>query len=199
MKFIKENTLPVQEATVRYHAPRAVNIGDIFYKIKAVDFQYFHEPCLVCGDKKELTVNGVTFKCPCCGSAQETIRIHGHVVQRFRVFKISDKVDNSEWKPDNHHTVEFGIYRKTGHGYQFADHSTSSFRSDTMENRLNVSETDDIRTHDLDSYIFDDYRLAVKIADELTAAEVRRLEEYNAVHGSNYKAKFEEEHDRKSS
>ncbi len=55
-----------QTATITYSAPRPVNIGDVFYRVECGELQHFREPCRVCGDKRELTVKGVTFRCPCC-------------------------------------------------------------------------------------------------------------------------------------
>lgn len=198
MRFINESNCPMQEAVIQYHAPRRVNIGDVFYKIKAVDFQTFREPCLVCEDKKELTINGVTFRCPCCGRAEEVLRIQGYVVQRYRVFKITDEVGNSEWKADDHHRVKFSIYRKVGHGYQWAEHSESYFGDRDLERFLNVSEADRYSAHNVDQYLFDDYQLALKIAKGLTDAEIKKLDEYNAAHGSSCQPVFKTEHDKKS-
>lgn len=199
MKFIHENNHPQQKAVVQYHAPREVNIGDVFYKIEAVDHQCFREPCLVCKGEKNLTVNGVTFKCPCCGDTRETIRICGFVVQRYRVFKITDEVGSEEWKPSTNHRVKFDLYRKVGHGYQFADRSASSFDSYDLRRWLNLSGGDEIRAGNVGSYIFDDYQLAVETARLLTAAEVQRLKEYNDTHGSSYAPVFTTENDKKSS
>lgn len=199
MKFIKENNCPQQKAVVQYHAPREVNIGDVFYKIEAVDRQSFREPCLVCKGEKMLTVNGVTFRCPCCGDARETIRICGFVVRRYRVFKIIDEVGSEEWKPSANHLVNFGLYRKVGHGYQFADRSASSFNSYDLCRWLNLSEGDEICAGNVDKYIFDDYQLAVKAAGLLTAAEVQKLKDYNDTHGSSHAPVFKTENDKKSS
>lgn len=188
-----------QNLTITYKSPREIKIGDVFYKLKRTDFQHFREPCRVCGDKRDLTINGVTFKCPCCGSAEEIIKICGYIVQRYRVYKIADEVRNDEWKPSHQHRIQFGIYRKMGHGYMCASHSESSFGEYDLEHFFNVSEADKISPYNAEQYLFDDYALAVKMAQILTDAQVQKLEEYNAVHGSNYKAVFTEEHDRKSS
>ncbi|MCX4313857.1 MAG: hypothetical protein OSJ83_08415, partial [Clostridia bacterium] len=60
-----QTTTTQQTATIRYAAPRPVNIGDVFYRVERGEAQHFREPCRVCGDKRKLTVNGVTFNCPC--------------------------------------------------------------------------------------------------------------------------------------
>lgn len=195
---MNKNQHPQQTAEIYYNAPRKVDIGDVFYKIEAVDHQHFREPCIVCKGEKMLTVNDVTFKCPCCDDARETIRICGFAVRRYRVFKITDEVNNEEWKPSTVHRVKFDLYRKIGHGYQFASFSTSSFYSSDLCRWLNLSEEDEIRANNVNSYLFDDYQLAVAVARLLTAAEVQKLEEYNGIHGSSYAPVFTTENDKKS-
>jgi hypothetical protein len=198
MKFIKENTHPLQQAVVLYHAPREVNLGDVFYKIEAVDFQYFREPCLVCKGEQKLTVNGHTFKCPCCGDARETLRACGFVVRRFRVYKITDEVGSDEWKASTTHRVRFDLYRKVGHGNQFADRSATSFYEHDLCVRLNPSEKDKIRAGNADGYFFDDYKLAENAAKILIDAEIKKVEEYNTLHGSSYVLRLTTENDKKS-
>ena len=192
-----DKTQQTQTSTITYRAPREVNIGDVFYKIKRADHQTFREPCLVCKGAKELTINGITFRCPCCDNTKEVLSISGFVVQRYRVFKISDEVSSSEWKPGSYHIVRFGIYRKVGHGYQWATHSKIEINEDDMNRWLNLSE-DDAAKYNEDRLIFDDYQLAVRAAKALTEKELKKLADYNALHGTNHKAKFETENDKKS-
>lgn len=197
MLNIMNNEAPLQKATIYYNAPRKINIGDVFYKIKAVDFQHFREPCIVCNDKRELTINGVTFKCPCCGSTKETIRINNFVVQRFRVFKITDKVDSSTWKKSDRHTVSFALYRKNGRGTWFSDYETAKITEYDLLENLNVG-VENLKPTCVEKYIFDDYLQAVNGAKELTDQQLQKLDAYNAIHGSEYKAEFKTENDKKS-
>lgn len=188
---------PLQTATVCYYGPREVNFGDVFYKIKAVDFQAFREPCVVCKGEKNLTINGVTFRCPCCDTSKEVLQINGFVVHRYRVFKITDKVSSDEWKPSKDHRIKFELYRKVGHGYQWASHSTATLDEDDLCKWLNVG-VEELRPPLADKYIFDDYQLAVKAAKALTDKKLKELDDYNALHGSEYQAEFKTENDKKS-
>ena len=63
---MEEKTNQTQSAVFNYTAPRAVRIGDVFYRIENGESVYFREPCKVCDGTGQLTVRGVTFKCPCC-------------------------------------------------------------------------------------------------------------------------------------
>lgn len=194
------NNYPIQNLTVSFRAPRAINIGDVLYKIETDDFQTFREPCLVCNDKRELTVNGVTFECPCCGKTKEVLTIHRYLVRRYRVYKIEQSTDTYDWKPSETRQVEFGIYRKVGKGYSTysSEFTKRSLYEYELVNNFNVS-IDKILHHNLDTCIYDDYKLAVSVADYLTSKELEKLTEYNSLHGTEYKAEFSEKtHDQKS-
>lgn len=193
------NQTKQQTAKVYYNAPRPVNIGDVFYRISAVDFQAFREPCRVCKGKQELTVNGVTFKCPRCGNEDEAIKICGYVVRRYRVYAIEDSVSASEWKASDYHTVKFKVYRKTGKGYQTWNQGYESREIHARAfQTLNTPFADTGRLRDYDNVLYDDYKLACAVAAELTAKEVERLDVYNALHGTSHEAKFKETNDPKS-
>ncbi len=66
-----DNQTKQQTATVAYNAPRPVNIGDVFYMIAQGETKQFYEPCKVCNDTHSVTVNGVTFGCPCCNRGRK--------------------------------------------------------------------------------------------------------------------------------
>lgn len=195
-----DNTLPIQNVTISFQAPRALNIGDVLYRIEPEDPQSFREPCLVCNDKKELTVNGVTFKCPCCGKTKETIVIRRYLVRKYRVYKIEQSADNSDWKLSEKRKTVLGIYRKVGKGYSTysSEFTKRSLYEYELVNNFNVS-IDKISHHNLDNAIYDDYKLAVSVAEHLTSVELDKLAEYNALHGTEYNAVFSEKtHDKKS-
>ena len=67
-----DNQTKQQTATVVYNAPRPVNIGDVFYMIAQGETKQFYEPCKACNDTHSVTVNGVTFGCPCCNNTSST-------------------------------------------------------------------------------------------------------------------------------
>ena len=114
---MEEKTNQTQSAVFNYTAPRAVRMGDVFYRVESGESVYFREPCKVCDGTGQLTVRGVTFKCPCCDAQKEVIGIHKYVVRRYRVYKIAQEAGTSEWKPCDYKDITFSLYRKVGHGF----------------------------------------------------------------------------------
>ena len=192
-----QTTKQHQTAVINYTAPRPVNIGNVFYTVEEAEGKNFYEPCRVCGDKRELTVNGVTFKCPCCDTGKQAIHIHNYAVRRYRVYDIEDKVDTLEWKPSDWHTVKFIAYRKIGGGHYVysGNGGTLSFDSRDFCERYNKPFDGDPYRHD---GIYDDYKTALSIAAQMNEAEINRLIAYNAENGTNYAVEFTPKHDPKS-
>lgn len=193
-----KNQTKQHKTEIYYSALRPVNIGDVFYRISAVDFQVFRAACRVCKGEKEITVNGVTFKCPCCENEDEGIKICGYAVRRYRVYAITDEVDSREWKASSNHSVTFKIYRKTGKGCQrwSAGYETRVISERNFQTLNTPYQAERLR--DYNNAFYDDYELACAVTAELTAAEVRRLNDYNALHGTSHEAKFKETNDPKS-
>lgn len=182
-----------QQAVIDYTAPRAVNIGDVFYMIAQGATKQFYEPCKVCNDTGTVTVNGVTFTCPCCNRGAQAIFVQQHIVHRYRVYRISDEVSSSEWKADENHTVKFGLYRKVGLGW--GDHRSIELWASDFQQRLNVPCDD----NPINEYgIYDNYKLAVSVAERMNEIELERLKAYNDEHGTNYAVDFTPKHDPKS-
>ncbi len=192
-----QTTTPQQTATINYVAPRPVNIGNVFYTVECAETKDFYEPCRVCGDKRELTVNGVTFKCPCCDMGKQAIHIRNYAVRRYRIYNIEDTVDTLDWKPSDWHTVKFIAYRKIGGGhYVYSGNGGSlSFTARDFCDRYNKPFDGD--THNPDG-IYDDYKTALSIAAQMNESEIARLIAYNAEHGTNYVVDFTPKHDPKS-
>lgn len=184
-------------AEVRFDAPRPVRIGDVFYFICRGKSQTFREPCKVCGGTHELTINGVTFKCPVCNHNKEVIEINSYVVHRYRVYAIEDEVNTLEWQPSNSHIVKFRLYRKVGGGhYIYRDNGGhETFTAHELSSRYNLPYSDNRLSG---AGIYDDYKLAVKIAEQMNAAEIERLNAYNAEYGTNHTVEFTIKHDPKS-
>lgn len=189
---------PLQTATITYTAPRPVNIGDVFYRVERGEAQHFHTPCRVCGDKRNLTINGVTFRCPCCDMEKTAISVAPYVVRRYRVNVIKEEALDHEWKMGESY-VHFRFYRKVGRGYAsgYWSRNGGSFerRSDDFERCYNAPYNEKLETCD---GIYDDYKLALKVAEQYTARELQRLQEYNEKFGTTYVAEFKDEHDPKS-
>lgn len=128
MKIIVDTPAAQQQtATINYAAPRPVNIGDVFYRVECGELQHFREPCRVCGDKRELTVKGVTFRCPCCDKEKTTISVAPYIVRRYRVNVIKEAALDYEWKLGDRY-VYFCFYRKVGHGYADGYYSKTAAR-----------------------------------------------------------------------
>lgn len=198
MKIIVDRpSFPLQTATIRYDAPRPVNIGDVFYCVEAAEAKNFYEPCRVCGDKRELTINGVTFACPCCNTGKQAIHIQNYAVRRYRIYDIEDKVDTLDWKPSDWHTVKFIAYRKVGGGHWVSRDSggSLSFTARDFCARYNQQFNGDVRNFE---GIYDDYKTALAVAAQINESEINRLIAYNAEHGTAYAVDFTPKHDPKS-
>lgn len=198
MKTNNQTTAPQQTATITYAAPRPVNVGDVFYRIERGTAQHFREPCRVCGDKRKLTINGVTFDCPYCNKEKTTISVAPYIVRRYRVNVMKEEALDHEWKAGNRY-VHFRFYRKVGRGYstEYYNECGGSFelRSDEFIRRYNAP----FDGNDIAQYgIYDNYKLAVQIAEQMTACELKRLQEYNEKFGTAHIAEFKVEHDPKS-
>lgn len=194
---MEEKTNQTQSAVFNYTAPRAVRIGDVFYRIESGESVYFREPCRVCGGTGQLTVRGVTFKCPCCDTQKEVISTHKYVVRRYRVYKITQAAGTSEWKPCDYKDVTFSLYRKVGHGFcVYGGGGHIEFSDRKFAQNYNLPLNGDIARGERG--IYDDYNLAVKIADQMNALELKRLAEYNKEYGTAHEATFKAKNDPKS-
>ena len=186
-----------QTATITYDAPRAVNIGDVFYRVERGNSVHFREPCRVCGDKRELTVNGVTFKCPCCNSENTAISVAPYFVRRYRVNEIKENALDRDWKLGDRY-VYFHFYRKVGHGFvsgYWGNGGEFEMRTDDFARAYNAPYDE---TCDSCVGVYDDYKTALSIAEQMTARELKHLQEYNEKFGSAHIAEFKGEHDPKS-
>ena len=176
-----------------------VHIGDVFYRIEPADHKYYTRKCRVCEGKRELVVNGIMFPCPMCGKEQETLRVHGFEVRRYRVCSITEFTDSSDWKPCEWRAFKYKLYHKSGRGYMYSttyhnvELSEDSFIKDWLFNNPEVSE------YHLDSRIYSDYKLAVAVAERLTQEQVERVRAYNEENNTDYELPvFKIEHDKKS-
>lgn len=188
-----------------YNAPRSINIGDVFYMIVRGKTKTFHEPCKVCEGTRKLTINGVTFDCPCCGKTNETITVAPYVVRRMRVYTVSVRTLKDKWEPSDYRRVEVGLYHKEGRGYTgyggYFDNNFTKQLDICSFTELNPTMPDDATvkySSFIDHAIYDNYKKAVEAADDLTAHVIKTLSNYNIEHGTDYKAEFEEMHDKKS-
>lgn len=192
-----DNQTKQQTATIYYNAPRPVEIGNVFYRIECGKRLYFREPCRVCGGKRELTINGVTFRCPCCDNENTTINVAPYLVRRYRVNEIRETANDYDWKLGDRY-VWYRLYRKIGHGHYTYGEEGGSFemRADEFSRKYNAPYEGGEPQASFG--IYDDYKLAVSIAEKMTAYEINQLQEYNAKFGSEHEAVFTQAHDPKS-
>lgn len=193
---MQDNNQTKQAATIYYDSPRPVRIGDVFYRVEHGESTYVKSTCRVCEGKKEITVNGITFKCPMCDNETKVLNISKYVVRRYRVCGIKDEVPTNDWKPSNNHFVRFTFYRKVGHGYSpWGGGGGFEMRDDNIKHCLNRKYEPEYGLRD---NIFDDYKLACAYADAVNDAEMKKLENYNVAHGTDHVVTFKVENDPKS-
>lgn len=186
-----------QQAIIRYKGDRAVNIGDVFYRIEPVEHFSVYEKCPMCNDTRTITVNGITEKCPHCGKNNTVLTVSNMVVKRYRVFSIRDKVSDDTWKADDTHRVTVDLYHKEGHGYFGLINREERIEDLADTSRLNKV----LNTKDVSSYSatwFDDYKQAVIAAKQLNDAQMAKLTAFNEQHGTNHAPSFKKENDQKS-
>ena len=194
---MEEKINQTQSAVFNYAAPRAVRIGDVFYRIESGESVYFREPCKVCDGTGQLTVKGVTFKCPCCDAQKEVISIHKYVVRRYRVYKIAQEAGTSEWKPCDYKDITFSLYRKVGHGFcVYGGGGHIEFTDRKFAQNYNLPLNGNMARGERG--IYDDYNLAVRVAEQMNALELKRLAEYNKEYGTAHEAVFKAKNDPKS-
>ena len=130
----------------------------------------------MCNDTHSVTVNGVTFGCPCCNRGAQAIFVQQHVVHRYRVYRVSDEVESNEWKAGENHNVKFGVYRKVGLGW--GDNRHTELWARDFQERLNAPCGD----RPINEYgIYDDYKLAVSVAERMNEIELEQLKAYNSL------------------
>lgn len=192
------------ETKLIYDAPRQISIGDIFYVISRREYKEFTSPCRVCNDKKQLTINGVTFNCPVCngyGSGyrdEKVAEIKHFTVMTVKVYKVGQEMLTDMWKGSPLSNLHFSVYRKRGLGYNGdTDNFTRKYDSYDIKARLNkLPENRDY--YDADHFIYDDYKIACEAADILNAHEQAKLDKYNAEHGTSFAPQWKKTNDPKN-
>ena len=190
-----------QQTILEYDLPIKINLGDVFYSIEQIGQQYFYEPCKVCEGKGKLTVNGVTFRCPCCNEYRSPFSIYQYKVTRWRVYEITQETGNGYWKADTRRNLIVKLYTTTGRGYGNAN--CRKLTEFCFKNCLNLDFEKVLKEvqsyYDrLDECIFDNYSLACKVADKLNAYEVAKVEQHNKESGTQYPIPIKPKYDPKS-
>lgn len=191
-------------------------IGDIFYMIVPQESKSFTKPCRVCGGTKSLTINEVTFRCPCCQQEEAILRVCGYKVVRFKVYAGETRcVDYDNWKlPTNRDgsinvKKTYRLFTKHGKGYEWkgvktVDKYEGYFENSKLNSVLDVNSypiEDPIHWHCdalLTDLLYSDYKLACKIADDFSKAQMKRVEVYNKMNGTDFPVPYlVQEHDKK--
>lgn len=192
------------ETKLIYDAPRQISIGDIFYVISRREYKEFTSPCRVCNDKKQLTINGVTFNCPVCngyGSSyrdEKVAEIKHFTVMTVKVYKVEQEMSTDTWKGSPLSNLHFSVYRKRGLGYNGdSDNFAREYNSCDIKERLNELP-ENREYYDADRFIYDDYKIACEAADILNAHEQAKLDKYNAEHGTSFAPQWKKTNDPKN-
>lgn len=179
-----------------------VKIGDVFYRIEPTDSKHYCRVCRVCEGKKELTINGVTFKCPMCYQEQTALFVRGYEVRRYRLFSIEHFIRDSDWKYDGRQPeVRYQLYHKRGKGHQSysSTHIVQRVASYMFSGECQYFNCPNPNEHSVDDCLYSDYKLAVAVADRLTQEQVDKVRAYNEENNTDYELPvFKIEHDKKS-
>ena len=186
-----------QTAIIEYNAICAFDMDEVFYRIERAESKYFYDPCKVCNGEGNLTINGVTFDCPCCNKQKLSATINRYAVRRYRVYGISEEKSAFEWKPEKTSRVCIELYRKIGHGHGYSsDRGTCKIYP--SEITINIPYDATLTEHDLGRILYTDYALACKVANAFNEREITRLVEINAERGTNYAVEFKQDNDPRS-
>lgn len=179
-----------QQTIINYEANRPVRIGDVFYKLYKADSIQLRNQCRMCGGTGKITVNEITEACPHCNKTDSLLTAHRVVVRRFRVYKISDEIGTTDWKPSNCHDIRVSLYRRVGH-------ATWSGSAAAEEHISFVNKLNNPRPSDIGGW-YSDYSTAVAAAEYLTSVELAKVAEFNKVHGTNHQLVATAKHDPRS-
>lgn len=174
---------PNQTLTINYQADVPLKLDDVLYIVETPDSggsKTFTQTCRVCGGKRELTINGVTFRCPCCDHEQKVLVVHKYIVRRYRVYKVEVSKSTETWKPSNYINVKFEIYKKSGRRY-----------CSTTARSLRYGDINPAEPLHHNAPVFTDYALAVAAAKAYNKREAARLADYNQLHGTQYEMPVE--------
>lgn len=164
-----------QSITINYQAETPLSMHDVVYFVVPEVSCTFYRKCRVCGGAKELTINSITFSCPCCYHEEVAITVHKYVVRCYRICKIEVESSTDTWKPSDLQHVRFYAYSKHRYGYGCVK----------LRN-VNLDALNPVNLKFIRDPAFTNYARAVEVEKEMNACEQKRLAEYNEQHGTNY-------------
>ena len=179
-----------------------VNLGDVFYKVETTEHRHYRRECRACEGKREITVNGITFKCPVCYQEQEILRVHGFFVRRYRLYSVERFIQDSDWKYDGREPmVRYELYHKSGKGHYSYGSNHKTIKADQFMFSGNCKwfNCPEPNEHTVGNCLYSDYKLAVAVAEKLTREQVDKVKAYNEANNTEYELPvFNIEHDKKS-
>lgn len=190
------------QTIIDYDLPIKINLGDVFYTIEKLNSKYYYEPCKVCGGAKKLTINGITFDCPCCDKNSVALSISRYKVTRWRVYSIAQYVsDNGYWKAGSNKHEEFLLYTTYERGYgntKLKKLSTYDFKKNRNLDFEEIFINNNDAYFDIGKCVYDCYSLACQVADKLNTFEELKVEQHNKDFGTNYTLPEKPKYDPKS-
>ena len=189
------------QTIIDYDLPIKINLGDVFYSIEEIDKQHYYEPCKVCNGTGKLTVNNVTFNCPCCRDYRSPFSICRYKVTRWRVYELTQEIGTGYWKKSCDKNLIIKLYTKTNRGYgntysnKLTEWNFKKCRNCEFEEILKIKQSSYVRLND---YIFDCYSLACQVADKLNEYEEQKVIQHNKEFGTNYALPDKPKYDPKS-
>lgn len=191
----------IQQTIIEYNLPRKINLGDVIYTIEETDKKYYYEPCKVCEGKGKLTVNGITFSCPCCRDYRSPFSIARYKVTRWRVYEIAQMVSTGYWKASDNKTLIIKVYTTTSRGYgntkdkRLTEYNFKHSRNVDADRLIEASKS---QYQKIDDFIFDCYGIACEAADKLNEFEEKKVIQHNKENGTNYELPPKPKYDARS-
>lgn len=163
--------LTTNKHIIEFKSDFPIKLGDVLYSIEEISPQYFYGICEVCEGKGDITHNGYTFRCPKCngnGNSTLVLKVSTYNVYRYRVAKISEKLEMYDWNPARGFDtrVKINLFRPTPRGDYFASNKIIKLSSCRGELKTNTN-------------IYFDYKTAVAEADRLNAEQEEIVKKYN--------------------
>lgn len=179
----------INELILKHYIPIKIDLGDVFYTIEETDKKFYYEPCKVCEGKGKLTVNNITFDCPCCDKYRSPFSVARYKVTKWRVFMVSQSLSNGYWKKGSLNELQIYLYTMYDRGYnrhreiKLNEYNFINCRNVEVEDLYKVIQSPYGR---LSNYVFDCYSHACNVADELNKNEEQKVIQHNKEYGTNY-------------
>ncbi len=166
------------QTTIEYNGDKKFSVGDAMYKVVADDSKAYNSVCRVCHGERILTVNGVTFQCPCCENEETAVIINHFSVSEYFVTQVAEKMQvavNNDTIPQtvydtNNIVISVQLSAKDG-SFSFSENIT--FDKETGF----INGTDNW---------FDRKEAAEEAMRLSNASEINKLLIYNKEHGTDF-------------